>query len=113
MEPEPPKKRMALLLIDSESEFDDEALFADITLDRYRTEPSVSTETCPLQWWSAHTGANGKLAQIAQRYLITPVSTVPCQRLFSLAVIVQKKRSALSSENVNQLVCLHNWLKEK
>ena len=112
MEDEPPKKKMTLLLMGSESESDDEALSTDKTLDR--AEPSVSTETCPLQWWSAHTGAHGKLAHIAQKYLATPASTVPCERLFSLAGhIVQKKRSALTSENVNKLVCLSNWLKEK
>ena len=111
MESEPPKKKMALLLMESES--DDEAPSTDRTLDRYRAEPSVSIEACPLQWWSGHKGAHAKLAHIAQRYLATPASTVPCERLFSLAGhIVQKKRSALSSEHVNKLVCLSNWLKE-
>ncbi|KAJ8404742.1 hypothetical protein AAFF_G00336050 [Aldrovandia affinis] len=114
MEPEPPKKKkMALLLMGSESESEDEAP-SDNTQDRYRVEPSVSIEACPLQWWSAHTVVYGKLAHIAQRYLATPASTVPCERLFSLAGhIVQKKRSSLSSENVNKLVCLSNWLREK
>ena len=108
MESEPPKKKMALLLMESES--DDEAPSTDKTLDRYRAEPSVSIEACPLQWWSAHKGAHAKLAPIAQRYLATPASTVPCERLFSLAGhIVQKKRSALSSESINKLVCLSNW----
>ncbi|XP_070781210.1 uncharacterized protein [Enoplosus armatus] len=65
------------------------------------------TNLCSLQWWSAHTGAHGKLAHIAQRYLATPASAGPCE--FSLAGHV----SALSSENVNKPVCLSNWLKEK
>lgn len=110
-EPEPPKKKkMSLLLMESES--DDEALSTDKTVDRYKAEPSVGIEACSLQWWAAHTGAHGKLARIAQRYLATPASTVPC--VFSLAGhIVQKKRSTLSSVNVNKLVCLSNWLKEK
>lgn len=72
MEPEPPKKMMALRLMDSESDSYDEALSRDKTLDRYRAEPSVSIEACPLQWWSAHAGAHGKLVHIAQRYFATP-----------------------------------------
>ncbi|KAI7800451.1 uncharacterized protein LOC130564312 [Triplophysa rosa] len=114
VEPEPPKKKMALLVMGSESESDDEALFTDTCLERYKAEPCISIDTCPLQWWSAHSGSHGKLAHIAKRYLATPASTVPCERLFSLAGhIVQKKRSALSSENVNKLVSLSNWLKQQ
>lgn len=65
----------------------------------------------PLQWWSSQAGTYGKLAHIAKRYLATPASAVPCGRLFSLAGhVLQKKRSAPSSENVNKLVCLSNWL---
>ncbi|KAJ8374531.1 hypothetical protein SKAU_G00051110 [Synaphobranchus kaupii] len=113
VEPEPPKKKMALLLMATDSESDDEAQ-SNKPLDRYRAEPSIDTEQCPLQWWSTHTGAHGGLAPIAQRYLATPASTVPCERLFSLAGhIVHKKRSSLSSENVNKLVCLSNWLRDK
>ncbi|KAJ8342953.1 hypothetical protein SKAU_G00328810 [Synaphobranchus kaupii] len=113
VEPEPPKKKMALLLMATNSESDDEAQ-SNKPLDRYRAEPSIDTEQCPLQWWSTHTGAHGGLAPIAQRYLATPASTVPCERLFSLAGhIVHKKRSSLSSENVNKLVCLSNWLSDK
>jgi len=97
MASEPPKKKMA----------DDEALSTEKTLDRYRAEPSVSIDACQPQWCLAHKGALAKLAHIAQRYLATPASTVPCGRLFSPAGhIVQKKRSALSSEIVKSPVRL-------
>ncbi|KAI4801021.1 hypothetical protein KUCAC02_006184 [Chaenocephalus aceratus] len=76
---------------------------------------SFQLETdCPLQWWSTHEGAHPQLSALARKYLGSPATSVPCERLFSLAGnIVQKKRAALSSENVNRLVCLSNWLKEK
>ena len=114
MEQEPPKKKISLLLVGSESESEDEEVGTENTLERYKAEPCVSIDTCPLEWWSAHSGAYNKLAHVAQKYLGAPASTVPCERLFSLAGhIVQKKRSALSSDNVNKLVCLSNWLKEE
>ncbi|XP_071754854.1 E3 SUMO-protein ligase ZBED1-like, partial [Centroberyx gerrardi] len=112
-EPEPPKKKMSLLLVASDSEDEGEAA-ADTSVDRYRAEPSISMEDYPLKWWSEHAGAYKSLAPLAQKYLATPATTVPCERLFSLSGhIVQKKRAALSSDNVNRLVCLSNWLKEK
>ncbi|KAF0046375.1 hypothetical protein F2P81_000008 [Scophthalmus maximus] len=109
----PPKKKMSLLLqLGSDSDSDEEVQ-PGRDIHRYRAEPSISMEDCPLQWWSAHSGAHDKLALLARKYRATPASTVPCERLFSVAGhIVQKKRSALLSENVNQLVCLSNWLKE-
>ncbi|KAJ4933829.1 hypothetical protein JOQ06_006638 [Pogonophryne albipinna] len=76
---------------------------------------SLLLETdCPLQWWSTHEGAHPQLSALARKYLGSPATSVPCERLFSLAGnIVLKKRAALSSENMNRLVCLSNWLKEK
>ncbi|KAI4807792.1 hypothetical protein KUCAC02_027577 [Chaenocephalus aceratus] len=110
----PPKKKMNILLqmgSDSESE---EEVQPDRAIHRYRAEPTTSMEDCHLQWWSSHAGAHDKLAPLAHKYLATPASTVPCERLFSVARhIVQKKRSALLSENVNKLVCLSNWLKDE
>ncbi|CAL9695883.1 unnamed protein product [Knipowitschia caucasica] len=78
---------------------------------RYRAEPTIDMTDCPLQWWSSHVGAHEELAQLALQYLAAPASSVPCERLFSVAGhIVNKKRAALLSENVNKLVCLSNWL---
>ncbi|XP_035993655.1 zinc finger BED domain-containing protein 1-like [Fundulus heteroclitus] len=109
----PPKKKIHLLQMGSDSESDEEAQ-PDRDIHRYRAEPSINMEDCPMQWWAAHSGAHDKLARLARKYLATPASTVPCERLFSVAGhIVQKKRSALHSENVNQLVCLSNWLKDE
>jgi len=48
IESETPKKKMALLLMES----DDEAPSTDKNLDSCRAEPSVSIEACPLQCWS-------------------------------------------------------------
>lgn len=114
--PEPteePARKKSLLLFNSDSESEDEE-GPNRALGRYRAEPTISETDCPLQWWSTHEGAHPQLSALARKYLGSPATSVPCERLFSLAGnIVQKKRAALSSENVNRLVCLSNWLKEK
>ena len=111
--PEPPKKKTALLVMDSDSESEEETP-EDNTVERYKVEPSAILDQCPLKWWSEHTAVYGKIAHIARKYLGTPATTVPCERLFSLAGhIVQKRRSSLSPETVNKLVCLSDWWKKK
>lgn len=108
---EPPKKKLALLAASSDSDSENEDDSIENCVRRYRAEPTITAESCPLEWWSKHAGSHSRLASYAQKYLATPATSVPCERLFSLAGhIVQKKRASLSSENVNNLVCLSNWL---
>ncbi|XP_053179676.1 E3 SUMO-protein ligase ZBED1-like [Scomber japonicus] len=106
---EPPKKRLALMF--AESSTDDEEDTIETCLARYRAEPTIDLEACPLEWWSNHEGAHSLMARLARKYLATPATSVPCERLFSLSGhIVQKKRASLLAENVNRLVCLSDWL---
>ncbi|XP_062251826.1 zinc finger BED domain-containing protein 4-like [Platichthys flesus] len=108
---EPPKKKLTLLAVSSESDSEQEEDSIENSVCQYRAEPAISSDSCPLEWWSKHAGSHSRLAPYAQKYLATPATSVPCERLFSLAGhIVQKKRASLSSENVNNLVCLSNWL---
>ncbi|KAK9513174.1 hypothetical protein VZT92_026732 [Zoarces viviparus] len=108
---EPPKNKLALLAALSESDSEQEEDSIENSVRRYRAEPTIRAEACPLEWWSKYAGSHSRLASSAQKYLATPATSVPCERLFSLAGhIVQKKRVSLSSENVNDLVCLSNWL---
>lgn len=81
---------------------------------RYRAEPTIGEKDCPLKWWFNHAGANPLLSALACKYLGSPATPVPCERLFSLAGhIVQKKRASLSSEKVHKLVSLSNWKEKK
>ncbi|KAJ8375317.1 hypothetical protein SKAU_G00058970 [Synaphobranchus kaupii] len=106
-EDEPAAKKSLLLLCSSDSDSDKEE---QGPLAHYKAEPCIGMRECPLEWWAAHAGAYGQLSSLARKYLAT---SVPSERLFSLAGnIIQKKRAALHSDNVNKLVCLSNWLKK-
>lgn len=108
---EPPKTR-GLLFFASDSDSDDSDDGPSHALSLYRAEHSISETDCPLKWWSVHAGAHPQVSNLAKKYLASPATSVPCERIFSLAGnIIQKKRAALSAENVNRLVCLSNWLK--
>lgn len=110
---EPAKKRSLLSSLSSDSDSDDEVQ-RNRVLSLYRPESTISETDCPLQWWSSRAGAHPQLSVLARKYLTSPATSVRCERLFSLAGhIVTKKRAALSSENMNRIVCLSNWLKER
>uniref|UniRef100_A0A3P8P8X8 BED-type domain-containing protein n=1 Tax=Astatotilapia calliptera TaxID=8154 RepID=A0A3P8P8X8_ASTCA len=111
-EPSPKKSKMSICLLgspDSDTEEEEDAI--DCCLNLYKAEPKIDIGECPLQWWLKREGAHARLAPIARKYLSTPATTVPCERLFSLSGhIIQKKHASLSSDNVNRIVCLSNWL---
>jgi len=47
----------------------------------------------------------------AQKLLCLPATSVPWERIFSVAGgIVSSRRSALSPDNVKMLLCLQSWL---
>nr|XP_014267406.2 zinc finger BED domain-containing protein 1-like [Maylandia zebra] len=114
-EPSPKKSKMSICLLgspDSDKEEEEDAI--DCCLNLYKAEPKIDIGEYPLQWWLKREGAHARLAPIARKYLSTPATTVPCERLFSLSGhIIQKKRASLSSDNVNRIVCLSNWLSAK
>ncbi len=102
---------MSVLLVTSDSETDDDEESIEKCLNRYKAEPKMDMEGCPLQWWAKREATHARQAPIACKYLSTPATTVPCERLFSLSGhIIQKKRATLSPDNVNRLVCLSNLL---
>lgn len=109
---EPATKKPALMMA-QESSSDEEEDSIEQCLERYKAEPFIGIEDSPQEWWCAHEVSHSELASLARKYLATPATSVPSERLFSLSGHVQKRRASLLSENVNRLVCLSNWLKEK
>lgn len=110
-EPSPKKRRTSILLGSSATDTDDEEESIEHCLECFKAEPKMDMEGCPPQWWSKR---EARLAPIAHKYLSTPATTVPCERLFSLSGhIIQRKRASLYPDNLNKLVCLSNWLSVK
>lgn len=110
--PDPPSKKQTLMLL-QESSSEEEEDNVEQCVERYKAEPLAGMDDCPQEWWSTHKASHSDMARLARKYLATPATSVPCERLFSLSGhVVQKRRASLLSENVNRLVCLSNWLKE-
>jgi len=91
----PTKRKFALLAASSESDSEHEDHSVEESVRRYRAEPTISTEACPLQWWAKYAGSHSRLSSIAQNYLVTPATSVPCERLFSLASHLYRRREFL------------------
>ena len=82
-------------------------------INQYKKEICPDMDSDPLTWWRLHQQLYPKLAVLAQKYLSPPATTVPCERLFSLAgFIADKRRAALLPESLNMLLCLKNWLSD-
>ncbi|XP_043360501.1 protein SGT1 homolog isoform X1 [Dermochelys coriacea] len=110
-EPKPPKKKINLLLMASDSDDESEHALVRSALDHYRAEPVISMDAYPLEWWLKHEGTYESLVPLACKYLAMLVTKEPCKRLFLLSGdIVNKKRAALSPTNVTKLICLRDWL---
>ena len=78
---------------------------------RYKSEPSITLDECPLKWWSNHQYVYPKLAIMTRKYLCITATSVPSEQLFSTAGnIVTAKRGALLPENVEKLIFLHDNL---
>ena len=98
---------------DTDDEIETTETDASFAVERYKSEPEVDQDICPLQWWLAHKASHPLLATLAAKFLSSPATTVPCERLFSIAGnILNKKRTSLSASNLNKLVSLQSWLKK-
>ena len=113
---ESPVKKAKVLPLRSlyDSDDDDESQPGGNECDRYRALPLLTHDESPHLWWRQRYVEYPRLAAVALKYLCVPATSVPCERVFSVAgAVVNKKRASLSSDSTNELVCLNNWLKNK
>ena len=52
---------------------------------QYKTEPCISPESNPLDWWKCHELKYPNLAKLAKCVLAIPATSVPSERIFSTA----------------------------
>ena len=83
-----------------------------IELRRYFTEEThASREEDPLLWWREHAAQYPRMKELARKYLCSPASSVPSERLFSKAgELISVRRSNLSENKVNMILFLNKNL---
>ena len=112
---EPTKKKIKLT--DMDEWFDDVCFtgesqqpiqnVVELEVHRYfaHNQPQSSRQQTLLQWWQANEVFYPRLATLAKKYLAVPASSVPSERVFSLAgIVVDKKRSRLKPAMVDTLI---------
>lgn len=81
---------------------------AAVEVQRYLAEPNIGRSEDPLQYWERQKLIYPHLYRLAVKYLCTPASSVPCERVFSKAgEVVSKKRTRLSPKTVEKLMFLN------
>jgi hypothetical protein len=84
-------------------------LTAELT--SYRCGKAEPMTTDPLEFWKQNETVFPNVAQQAKKLLCVPATSLPCERLFSAAgILVDKRRSALRSGHVQQMLCLQSWM---
>ena len=78
---------------------------------QYRKETPINANENPLNWWKEHSHKFPNLSAVVKRYLCTPATSVPSERVFSTAGdIVTAKRAQLKPVYVDKLIFLKkNW----
>ena len=103
-------------IFDSQDDVDidcpDESLQEIIKLEyfRYKKMEIKNAENLQvLDWWKIHKKNFPHLFKVCQKYIHIPATSVPSERMFSLAGnIITEKRSRLLPKNVNLLTFLHH-----
>ncbi|XP_015118459.1 uncharacterized protein LOC107042094 [Diachasma alloeum] len=63
-----------------------------------------------LEWWRARESTFPTLAKMARDLFSIPATSVPAERLFSLAgLIITNLRNSMSDKSARALLCLHSW----
>jgi hypothetical protein len=71
----------------------------------YLRQPNIQRQLCPLEWWKLYLKAYSCVAAIAMQYLSVPSTSVPSERLFSLAGdLYSDSRNRLSAHSAEMLL---------
>lgn len=79
-----------------------------VEVQRYLAESNIPRTQDPLEYWKCNQKTYPNLHQLALKYLCTPSSSVPCERVFSKAgELVSKRRNRLSAKMLQKLLFLN------
>ncbi|XP_066960755.1 zinc finger BED domain-containing protein 4-like [Macrobrachium rosenbergii] len=85
-----------------------------VELRRYSEELTITRDKNPLDWWKTREHIMSNLSKCAKKYLGIVATSVPSERLFSQAgLVVSDRRSCLKPENVEMMLFLNSYLKQK
>ena len=114
-EPPPKRKQKAtamdvfLLGTSSESELPISTMKEEVKC--FFDEPPIDYNSDPLKWWKENEKRFPKLSSLAKTLLCIPATSVPSERIFSIAGnIVTKKICSLNPENVDMLIFMNKNL---
>ena len=83
-------------------------------LKRYSEKITITRDKNPLDWWKTREHIMSNLSKCAKKYLGIVATSVPSERLFSQAgLVVSDRRSCLKPENVEMMLFLNSYLKQK
>ncbi|XP_045201083.1 E3 SUMO-protein ligase ZBED1-like [Mercenaria mercenaria] len=84
---------------------------AQMEVIQYKSEPPVSLNDNPLQWWKQRELRFPFLSKLAKCLLCIPATSVPSERVFSTAGdILTAQRASLKAKHVDKLIFLKkNW----
>ena len=93
----------------SEAEIGEQILSASEMEVKYYMEcRKIDRSSDPLMWWKVNCHALPRLAKLAKKYLSTPATSVPSERIFSKAgELISKKRSNLKKSHVDMIIFLN------
>ncbi|CAL9706522.1 unnamed protein product [Knipowitschia caucasica] len=81
---------------------------SEIEVKNFLTENPISLEVNPVHWWKTNATRFPRVANLAQKYLAIPGTSVPSERVFSTAgLTVNRLRTRLSPEHVDMLIFMN------
>ncbi|XP_044005883.1 zinc finger BED domain-containing protein DAYSLEEPER-like [Aphidius gifuensis] len=99
--------------IDFSSLYEDSPKSVDFKaeLDGYLALKRATKDQNILDWWKVHEHNFPTLSRMARDLFSIMATSVPSERLFSVAgLVMTKTRNSLNDESVRALLCLHSWL---
>ena len=89
------------------TESDGDTLSWQDEIEQFHRESQVHHDSDALEWWQKSEMRFPTLPKLVRHYLCVPATSVPAERIFSIAgLVISNKRSSLTLENADMLIFL-------